>query len=70
MVLNDMGKDVKNMCWDSGSKQYELAKAVGTTDQYVSRLLRNKGLVNKMFVAIVESLGYDIQLTYVKRENS
>ena len=41
----------------------------GTTGQYVNRIIKKKdGLVNKTFVEIMEALGYDIELTYVKRE--
>ena len=49
--------------------QLNLAEKIGTTGQYVNRIIKKKdGLVNKTFVEIMEALGYDIELTYVKRE--
>ena len=36
---------------------------------YVSRLINKKDvIVNKVFVEMLEKLGYDIQITYVKKE--
>ena len=38
------------------------------TGQYVNRIIKKKDrVVNKTFVQMMESLGYDIELTYVKR---
>ena len=39
--------------------------------QYISRLINKKdGIVKKVFVEMLEKLGYDIQITYVKKEES
>ena len=36
---------------------------------YISRLINKKdGIVNKVFVEMLEKLGCDIQITYVKKE--
>lgn len=36
---------------------------------YVSRLIKTpEKIINKTFVATMEALGYDIELSYVKRE--
>lgn len=49
--------------------QQQLGEAVGTTGQYVNRIIKKKdGVVNKTFVQMMEALGYDIVLTYEKRE--
>ena len=49
--------------------QAQLAAMVGTSAPYVSRLINKKeGIVNKVFVDMLDKLGYDIQLTYVKKE--
>ena len=49
--------------------QEQLATKIGTTGQYVNREIKKKdGFLNKTFVEIMEALGYDIELTYVKRE--
>lgn len=46
-----------------------LAETIGTTGQYVNRIIKKQdGVVNKTFVQMLETLGYDIELTYVKRE--
>lgn len=68
MVKNNIELDVKVKCLESNMSQLNLAKKIGTTGQYVSRIIKRKnGLVNKTFVEIMEALGYDIELTYVKR---
>ena len=49
--------------------QQQVGETIGTTGQYVNRVLKKKeGIVNKTFVQMLEALGYDIELTYVKRE--
>lgn len=69
MVRNNIELDVKVKCLESSMSQLNLAEKVGTTGQYVNRIIKKKdGLVNKTFVEIMEALGYDIELTYVKRE--
>ena len=46
-----------------------LAEMVGTSAPYISRLINKKdGIVNKVFVEMLEKLGYDIQITYAKKE--
>ncbi len=48
--------------------QAQLAERVETTSQYVNRIVKKQGrAVNKTFVAMMGRLGYDIELTYVKR---
>ena len=69
MVLNNVELDVKIKCAETGTTQQVLAERVDTTAQYVNRIIKKKeGLVNKTFVEIMEALGYDIVMTYVKRE--
>jgi uncharacterized protein YmfQ (DUF2313 family) len=42
---------------------------VGTSAPYISRPINKKdGIGNKTFVEMLEKLGYDIQITYVKKE--
>ena len=51
--------------------QAQLAEMVGTSPSYISRLINKKdGIVNKVFVEMLEKLGYDIQITYVKKEEA
>lgn len=69
MVLNNIELDVKVKYLEAHMNQLNLAEKIGTTGQYVNRIIKRKdGLLNKTFVEIMEALGYDIEFTYVKRE--
>lgn len=71
MIKNNLEIDVKVKCLKEGVTQVQLAEMVGTSAPYVSRLINKKdGIVNKVFVDMLDKLGYDIQLTYVKKEES
>ena len=68
MLKNNIEIDVKVKCLEEGITQAQLAKMVGTSAPYVSRLInRKEGILNKIFVDMLDKLGYDIQLTYVKK---
>ena len=70
MIKNNLEIDVKVKCLEEGVTQAQLAAMVGTSAPYVSRLINKKeGIVNKVFVDMLDKLGYDIQLTYVKKED-
>ena len=50
--------------------QAQLAQMVGTSAPYVSRLINKKeGIINKVFVEMLDKLGYDIRLIYVKKKS-
>ena len=69
MVKNNIEVDVKVKCIESGKTQVQIAEEINTTSQYVNRVIKKKdSVVNKTFVQMLEALGYDIELTYVKRE--
>jgi len=69
MVLNDIEKDIKIKCIESDTTQASLADKIGKTSQYVNRIVKKKdSILNKTFVQMMEGLGYDIRLTYEKRE--
>ena len=69
MILNNIEVDVKVKCLEASMTQAQLGGAVGSTGQYVNRVMKNKdGVMNKTFVKMMEALGYDIELTYVKRD--
>jgi len=60
----------QNKCIEEGITQAELAKKIHTSAPYVNRVTRNKeNIVNKTFLAMMEGLGYDVELHYVRREN-
>lgn len=68
MIKNNIEVDVKVKCIEEGKTQAQIAEEIETTSQYVNRIIKNSnGVVNKMFVKMMETLGYDVELTYVKR---
>ena len=68
MIRNNIEVDVKVKCIENGTTQAQLAETIGTTGQYVNRIIKKQdGVVNRTFVQMLEALGYDIELTYVKR---
>ena len=45
-----------------------IAEEIETTSRYVNRIIKKQdGVVNKTFVQMMEALGYDVELKYVKR---
>ncbi len=47
----------------------ELAQKIGSTSSFVNRIVRKKdGVVNKTFVQMLEALGYNVEIVYVKRD--
>ena len=69
MVKNNIELDVKTKCIEQGKTQVQIAEEIDTTKAYVNRVIKKKdGVVNKTFVQMMEALGYDIELTYVKRD--
>ena len=68
MIRNNIEVDVKVRCIENRTTQVQLAEIIGTTGQYVNRIIKKQdGVVNKTFVQIMEALWYDIELTYVER---
>ena len=68
MLINNVEIDVKVKCLESGITQDQLATQIGTTGQYVNRVIKKKdGYINKTLVQMLEALGYDIELIYVRR---
>ena len=69
IIKNNIEVDVKVKCIENGTTQAQLAETIGTTGQYVNRIIKKQdSVVNKTFVQMLEALGYDIELTYVKRD--
>jgi plasmid maintenance system antidote protein VapI len=69
MLKNNVEVDVKVKCIEGEVTQAKLAEDIGTSAPYVSRLIRNnEKIVNKTFLQLMERLGYDVELTYIKRE--
>lgn len=69
MVKNNIEVDVKVKCIENGTTQAQIAENIQTTKSYVNRVIKKpNGVVNNTFVQMMEALGYDIELTYVKRK--
>ncbi len=69
MVKNNLEIDVKVKCLEAGMTQMQLGEKINSTGQYVNRIIKKKdGIVNKTFVEMMEALGYDIEITYLKRD--
>ena len=67
-VLNTFELDVKMKCLEEDMTQQQLGEAIGSTGQYVNRVMKKKeGIVNKTFVEMMDALGYDITLTYTRK---
>ena len=66
MVKNNIELDVKVKCIENGTTQAQIAEDI---QSYVNRIIKKQhGVVNNTFIKMMEALGYDIELTYVKRE--
>lgn len=69
MVKNNIEVDIKVKCAEEQLTQAKLAERIGTPASYVNKLIRrDDGIVNNTYVKMLEALGYDIELKYVKRE--
>ena len=69
MLKNNIELDVKTKCIEEGRTQAWIAGNVGTSPAYISRIVNSReNIVNKTFLSVIESLGYDVRLTYEKRE--
>ena len=70
MVKNNIEVDVKVKCIEKGITQAQLAEKVGTTSSYVNRIIKGGDVVNNTFVQMMDRLGYNIELTYVKKDTN
>ena len=69
MLQNNVELDLKTRLIEGGLTQTEVAEKLGVTLAYVNRITKGREqIVNKTFIAMMEQLGYDVELTYVKKE--
>jgi transcriptional regulator with XRE-family HTH domain len=69
MLRNNIEVDVKVKCIETSMTQAQIAEKVGTTSSYINRIVKKKeGIVNKTFIQMMEALGYDIELRFLKRD--
>ena len=68
MLKNNIEIDVKVKCVEEQITQAELAEKSGTSPSYVNRLIKSlEKIINKTFIQMMEQLGNDVELTYVKK---
>lgn len=68
MLLNNIELDVKTRCIEESKTQAKIAEELETTPGYISRIVNSKEqIVNKTFLGMMESLGYDVELTYKRK---
>ena len=71
LIRNNVEVDIKVRCIEEGSTQAEVAERIHTSSQYGNRIVkRHEGVVNHTFVRMMEALGYDVELTYVRRDGA
>lgn len=69
MLRNNVELDLKTRFIEDGVTQTEIAEKVGVSLPYVNRIIRGREqIVNKTFIKILDELGYDVELTYIKQE--
>ena len=69
MLQNNVELDLKTRLIESGLTQTEVADKLGISLSYVNRIAKGREqIVNKAFVKIMDELGYDIELTYRKKD--
>lgn len=71
MLLNNVELDLKTKFIEGETTQTEIAERVGVSLSYVNRITKGREqIVNKTFVKMMDELGYDVELTYKKREGN
>ena len=69
MLKNNIEMDVKMRCIEKSTTQAKIAENIGTSPSYVDKIVRSKEqIMNKTFLAMMEDLGFDVELHYVERE--
>ena len=69
MLKNNVELDLKTKFIEDGLTQTEIAEKIGVSLPYVNRIIKGREqIVNKTFVRMMDELGYDVELTYIKKE--
>lgn len=67
MLLNDTTKDFKMLCIQNDVTQKSVAEKAGISVNYLSQIIAREH-VDRKFVDLLEALGYDVRIEYVKRQ--
>ncbi len=69
MLRNNVELDLKTRFIEEGITQTEIAEKIGVSLPYVNRIIRGREqIVNKTLIKMLDELGYDVELTYKKKE--
>lgn len=66
VVLNNFDEEFKKLLKMSGKSQTEIAKITGMQRPNVGRTAKLMALPQR-YVEVMEAMGYDLKVTYVKR---
>lgn len=70
MLKNNIELDLKTRFIEDGVTQTDLADRIGVSLPYVNRIIKGREqIVNKTFVKMMDELGYDVVLTYEKKDD-
>ncbi len=70
MLRNNIELDIKTKCIEQSTTQAKIAENIGTSPSYVNKIVRSKEqIMNKTFQAMMEDLGFDVELHYVEKED-
>lgn len=68
MLKNNIKVGVKVKCIENRITQAQLATKSETSSPYINRIIKkNDAIVNKTFIRMMEELGLDVELTYIKK---
>lgn len=68
-VLNNFNNDLKQLLKVEDLQQSDIVERTGMVQQMVSKSA-NGTQFKQSYIKVIEALGYDIKVTYVKREKS
>lgn len=66
-LRNDPARDFEMLLYQSGLKLKEIAAAVGRDPSNLRATVRAH-VMNNRYIEAVDSLGYDIEIIYIKKE--
>ena len=66
-VINDFSNDIKTLQEKEGLTQSDIAKKLGMQQNGISQAIHGK-VIPQRFADIVEALGYDIKVVYVRND--
>ena len=70
MLRKNIELDIKTRCIERSVTQAKIAENIGASPSYVNKIVRSREqIMNKTFLAMMEDLGFDVELHYVKKED-